>query len=87
MSVSSEGHDRLLILQQERYDEAVRLYRQHHVLVHRVQEDLESLAEELIDQEGWPKDVREGVREWVKDLGVSWRALRVCLDLDRRSVG
>jgi hypothetical protein len=67
----------LLSTQCARHQAALDAYRNYLAVIQEVQGELSDIAEELIDQEGWEKDVREGVREWVGDRGVSWRALRV----------
>jgi hypothetical protein len=74
-------------IQQSRYQSTLSQYREYHPLIQQVQEELNAVAEELIDQEGWEKDVREGVREWASDRGVSWRALRVSVRVRVRKQG
>ncbi|KAL7422758.1 hypothetical protein Q5752_002051 [Cryptotrichosporon argae] len=65
MSSEAERFRRL----QDEYDE-------HVALMERAERELRDDADELQAQEGWDREARDGVREWLEDRDNVWRALR-----------
>jgi hypothetical protein len=62
---------------EQRFNERRQEYQDYLPLTERLEEQLRGDVEELMAQEGWDAETRNGVEEWLRDRDNVWRALRV----------